>query len=722
LAVANGPAEFNVGVFGTASGGTTNWAGYFDGNTFTGGSGIIRARINSDLNAGVALTLNDQPGWSVATVTGGQFQIFNDFVGQNALWIDRSTNNVGIGTTSPTTRLDVLGNINSSTQYNIGGNRVLSNAGSVNLFAGVNAGVSNTGGGNAFFGDSAGRQNTVGIGNSFFGRAAGENSTTGSGNSFFGATAGQNNTSSNNAFFGAGSGRDNAAAFNAFFGYQSGMVNSSGQLNAFFGSGTGVANTTGTFNSFFGAAAGAANVNGTLNSFFGTETGDSNINGHSNSFFGRKAGDSNTSGSVNVFVGIAAGQSNTTGHYNTIVGGVANLLAGDLQFATALGAQSKVGTSDTIVLGKIAGNYDGVARPADTVQIPGDLSVSGTLSLGGVISANTINATTQFNIGNSRVLAANGQYSDGLGTFSAASNTFVGFNAGQSATPDPSDGIHFGKLNSFFGASAGKANTTGFFNSFFGFEAGLANVTGFNNSFLGQFAGGRNVGGGSNTFLGRLSGSHNLGGNSNTAVGENADFAADNATGSSNTQLGSNTRIAANTNSQTAIGTLSRVDAENSTAIGFRARVTQSNSLVLGSISGVNGATANTNVGIGTTAPTERLHVVGNQLISGNLSVNGSISVGGGSTVTQMISGTAALDFPSLASGSCFDQSLFLTGATLGDPVMLGVPNGSVVANTNYSAWVSAANAVTVRLCNADSTASSADPASGTFRIAIIRF
>lgn len=49
----------------------------------------------------------------------------------------------------------------------------------------------------------------------------------------------------------------------------------------------------------------------------------------------------------------------------------------------------------------------------------------------------------------------------------------------------------------------------------------------------------------------------------------------------------------------------------NATAIGFRAKVTQSNSLVLGSINGVNGAVTDTNVGVGTTAPADRLHVNG---------------------------------------------------------------------------------------------------------------
>jgi hypothetical protein len=98
LGIANGPAEFNVGVFGSASGGITNWAAYFDGNTFTGGSGIIR---QDQLILICKCADVERPArWSMATVTGGQFQIFNDFLGQMQFdpW---ANNNVGIGTTVP---------------------------------------------------------------------------------------------------------------------------------------------------------------------------------------------------------------------------------------------------------------------------------------------------------------------------------------------------------------------------------------------------------------------------------------------------------------------------------------------------------------------------------------------------------------------------------------------------------------------------------------------
>lgn len=63
------------------------------------------------------------------------------------------------------------------------------------------------------------------------------------------------------------------------------------------------------------------------------------------------------------------------------------------------------------------------------------------------------------------------------------------------------------------------------------------------------------------------------------------------------------------------IGSQSRVISglSNATAIGHRTQVTQSDSLVLGSISGINSG-ANTNVGIGTTAPKAKLHVTGGKV------------------------------------------------------------------------------------------------------------
>jgi hypothetical protein len=55
----------------------------------------------------------------------------------------------------------------------------------------------------------------------------------------------------------------------------------------------------------------------------------------------------------------------------------------------------------------------------------------------------------------------------------------------------------------------------------------------------------------------------------------------------------------------------------NVTALGANAAVMQSNSIVLGSINGVNSATTDTRVGIGTTTPKAKLDVTGGSILVG---------------------------------------------------------------------------------------------------------
>jgi len=208
----------------------------------------------------------------------------NDYV-QNTTTQQPSIN-FNIGGTGTANILD------AGVQFNLGGNCILSNAGTDNLFAGVGAGAANT---------------------------------TGPRNAFFGRNAGNANTNGND---------------NAFFGFNAGLKSRS-SANSFFGSGAGAGNVNGNSLAFFGTNAGNKNVNGVNNSFYGNAAGRENISGSFNTFLGFAAGLNNTTGDNNIFIGHLTGNPNT---------------ATQVSNSIAIGNGVSVSTSDTIILGKVGQN------------------------------------------------------------------------------------------------------------------------------------------------------------------------------------------------------------------------------------------------------------------------------------------------------------------------------------------------------------------------------
>ncbi len=265
-----------------------------------------------------------------------------------------------------------------------------------------------------------------------------------------------------------------------------------------------------------------------------------------------------------------------------------------------------------IPVGSVPGGSASYVQNGTVQQATSNFNISGNGTAGGTLSANAVNAVTQFNIGSTRVLIANGSNNNLFAGFGAGTanttgfdNGFFGTSAGRSNTTGNSN-LFFGTsagffnttgdANAFFGRSSGQNNTTGGFNSFFGKDAGMNNTTGVSNAFFGASAGTTNTTGDANAFFGVQVGSSNTTGVSNAFFGTSAGFS--NTTGTQNTIIGSSANVGAN-------------NLTNAAAIGFRALVAQSDSLVLGSINGVNFATADTRVGIGTTAPAKHLHILG---------------------------------------------------------------------------------------------------------------
>lgn len=88
-------------------------------------------------------------------------------------------------------------------------------------------------------------------------------------------------------------------------------------------------------------------------------------------------------------------------------------------------------------------------------------------------------------------------------------------------------------------------------------------------------------------------------------------------------------------------------------------------------------------------------------------------------TPTAVFHGYATLDFTSTAASAVADLTITVTGAAVGDIVDLAIPTAAVTATASYSAWVSAANTVTVRFSHTAAIAE--DPGSGTFRAMVTR-
>jgi len=294
----------------------------------------------------------------------------------------------------------------------------------------------------------------------------------------------------------------------------------------------------------------------------------------------------------------------------------------------------------------------------------------------------------------------------GRGNGNISSNTAIGNSALFSNTT--------GFDNTANGDSALFSNTTGYANTAYGYKSLYSNISAASNTAYGNFSlysltsGGGNVANGSRTLRDNTTGYYNTAngfgalqrnttGYSNTANGDAA--LTFNTTGYQNTADGDASLLTNTTGiNNTALGYLADVsagDLTNATAIGANATVGESNSLVLGSINGVNGATSDVNVGIGTTTPEAKLDIIGSVKISDGTQGQGKILTsdenGVASWVTKTKSGLSLQNVPNgvIVTGSyytsCYGNNVVFNILTLNGHLYLQQNEQSAAGVTIFS-------------------------------------
>jgi hypothetical protein len=602
--------------------GNANFSGILTAAAFVGdGSGLtnivstgsgVEVRDNgsvvgtaSTIDFGDNLTVSFGAGIVTVTSTsagGGASDFVRTSAGIHTL------GNVGVGTTNPTTALEINGTLGFRT-FSAGLNISIGNTttgssitpslvgedGLNNIFMGIDAGKSTTTGrDNIFLGRYSGCSNTDGFSNNFLGWASGCSNTTGCYNTFFGTYAGSYNTT---------------GGYNIFFGSFSGLCNTTGYGNNFLGYSTGQYNTTGSYNSFFGKSAGESNTTGCYNAFFGNYSSLRNTTGCYNSSFGVYSAQDTTSGSYNSSFGDYSASNNTTGNYNLFLGGNTGI---------------STSASYKVIVGSGSAGFGGLFDSPNTtkdmqfaVGVKTTTSSSSKYWITGDENMNLVFYNSViFNNDNIKI-----GYFAGGNAVGGGNNVFIGYGAGYSNSGACD--------NNFIGNGAGYYNTTGEFNSFFGEDSGNSNTIGCSNSFFGRMSGCCNTTGSRNSFFGTRSGS-------------------DNRTGSHNVFLGAYSGISTASSNKVIIGvgtvissTRYLFDSPDTTrntqlAIGARTDANPSNYWLVGD--------ENFNVGIGTTNPTSKLQVGG--------TVTASAFVGDGSGLTNLPSGGGgASDFVRTSAG-----------------------------------------------------------------------
>ncbi|MCZ2355831.1 MAG: hypothetical protein LC115_03910 [Bacteroidia bacterium] len=590
--------------------------------------------------------------FKVNNMQAGRIDTGSVFLGYRAGLVNTAITNVGIGNGSLMS--NTTGNYNTASgSYSLYNNTT----GSINTASGVSSLFYNTTGyQNTASGFQSLLSNTTGNNNmasgylSLYSNVAGSNATAigngamryanNTGTAFTnanvalgfealrGSTDASNNTGNNNTALGYQTLWSNTTGgSNIASGVQSLYNNTTGNNNTASGSVSLFKNTTGNYNTASGSYSLYSNTTGDGNMAIGYQTlwnnttGNNNAAGGSYSLYNNTTGNNNTVSGYGSLFGNITGSSNTANGYGALYYNVAGSNAtaignGAMYYANNTGSSF---TNYNVALGfeALRGSTDASANTGNNNTALGYQTLwsnttgnyntaSGSQSLysnttgTGNMASGSQSLYSNTTGGANTASGSSSLYSNTTGSGNTASG-YQSLQSNNTGSYNMASGSYSlfknttGGGNTASGYSSLNNNTTGGSNTASGYYSLSSNITGYYNTASGSQSLYSNITGGSNTASGNYSLYHNTGGNFNTAFGDSALLT--NTTGSNNSALGYFANAGSN-------------NLTNATAIGSRAYVTANNSMVLGSINGQNGATANTNVGIGTTAPTQPFSVV----------------------------------------------------------------------------------------------------------------
>ena len=282
-----------------------------------------------------------------------------------ALDVNSSTGNVGIGTTSPTEKIEVIG------EAKIDGLRIGQGDGDFNTNTVLGA--------SAFNSNVSGEKNTVNGFEALYNAASGNSNTAIGHRALYSNTTGDDNTASGDRALTS----NTTGSSNVAYGVSALTSNTVGTVNTAIGTSALYSNVDGFDNTALGHLALFSNTGGTANTAEGKDALYNNTTGTSNTVNGNEALFGNTTGSQNVAIGRQAGMTDASDNYiqtsnggvylgyatrALAEGGTNEIVIGST--ATGLGSNSAVLGNDSIVKTVLKGSIGiGTTSPSGVLDV-----------------------------------------------------------------------------------------------------------------------------------------------------------------------------------------------------------------------------------------------------------------------------------------------------------------------------------------------------------------